>query len=101
MKMAHVGLKALPPKPCTPWLNAYRTTVNVKKPSTMTRTHAPIVGIHLPIEKERIAAHTANQMNASANRYLPAPFSGVKKSLNVATAVMVSDPPSQIGFDSQ
>src|SRR5690348_7930818 len=76
-------------------------TVSVKNESTMTRTHAPIVGIHLPIENERIAAHTANQMKASAKMYLPAPLSGVKNSLNVATAVMVSEPPSQIGFDSQ
>src|SRR3954452_14237446 len=76
-------------------------TVAVKPPSTMTRTQAPIVGIHLPTPNERIAAHTANQMNPSANRYLPAPLSGVKNSPNVATAVIVSDPPSQIGFESQ
>ena len=40
------------------------TTVSVNPPSTTTRTNAPIVGIHLPIENERIAAHTAIQMNA-------------------------------------
>src|SRR3954468_10646687 len=77
------------------------TTVSVKPPSTITRTQAPIVGIHLPIENERIAAHTANQMKASANRYLPAPCSGVKNVPNVVTAVIVSVPPSQIGFESQ
>lgn len=77
------------------------TTVSVKKPSTMMRTNALIVGIHLPTPNERIAAHTANQMNASAKLYLPAPLSGVKKSLKVATAVIVSEPPSQIGFESQ
>src|SRR4051794_18499328 len=76
-------------------------TVSVKPPSTATRTQAPIVGIHLPIENDRIAAQTANQMNASANTYLPAPCSGVKNSPKVAAAVMVSVPPSQIGFDSQ
>src|SRR3954447_14159403 len=76
-------------------------TVSVKKPSTTTRTTAPIVGIHLPIENERIAAHTAIQMNASAKRYFVTLPSGVKNSPNVATAVIVSDPPSQIGFESQ
>src|SRR6478609_2777467 len=76
-------------------------TVSVKPASTITRTHAPMVGIHFPIENDRIAAHTANQMNARAKMYLPAPLSGVKNSLNVATAVIVSEPPSQIGFDSQ
>ena len=65
------------------------------------RTQAPIVGIHLPIENERIAAHTANQMNASAKRYFHAPWSGVKNVPKVVTAVMVSVPPSQIGFESQ
>src|SRR3954451_22740580 len=77
------------------------TTVSEKKPSTTIRTNAPTVGIHLPMPKERIAAHTANQMNASANRYLAAPLSGVKNSPNVVAAVIVSDPPSQIGFESQ
>ena len=67
----------------------------------MTRTNAPIVGIHLPIEKLRIADHTAIQMNASAKMYLPTPPRLKKKSLNVVTAVMVSEPPSQIGFESQ
>ena len=35
------------------------------------RAQAPSVGIHLPTPKDRIAAQTPNQMNASANRYLP------------------------------
>src|SRR4051812_7278342 len=77
------------------------TTLTVKKPSTTTRTHAPIVGIHLPIENDRIAADTPNQMNASAKTYFAAPWSGVKNSPNVAAAVIVSEPPSQIGLDSQ
>src|SRR5919107_1785778 len=68
---------------------------------TTRMTHAPTVGIHLPTENDRIAAHTANQMKATANRYFPAPPSGVKNSPNVATAVMVRVPPSQIGFESQ
>ena len=77
------------------------TTDSVKKPSTMIRTNAPAVGIHLPIPKLRIAAHTANQMKASAKMYFHAPFSGVKNSPNVVAAVIVSEPPSQIGFESQ
>src|SRR5919206_1630411 len=76
-------------------------TVSTKKPSRTMRTQAPIVGIHLPTPNDRIAAHTANQMNPREKRYLPAPCSGVKKSPNVVTARIVSDPPSQIGLDSQ
>ena len=59
------------------------------------------MGIHLPTPKERIAAHTANQMNASEKRYFQVPVSGMKKSPNVVTARIVSEPPSQIGFESQ
>jgi hypothetical protein len=58
-------------------------------------------GIHLPTPKERIAAHTANQMKAIEKRYFQTPVSGVKKSPNVVTARIVSVPPSQIGLDSQ
>jgi hypothetical protein len=76
-------------------------TVSVNPPSSAIRLQAPIVGIHLPIPKERIAAHTANQMKAMQNRYFQTPVSGVKKSLNVVTARIVSVPPSQIGFESQ
>src|SRR3954447_13555527 len=76
-------------------------TVTVKPASTTTRTNAPIVGIHLPTEKLRIAAQTAIQMNASAKMYLPTPPRGNRKSFHVVTAVMVSEPPSQIGFESQ
>src|SRR3954453_9085103 len=101
MKTAHVGLKSPPLTPWTPWSIAYRITVKTKTPSTTMRTHAPIVGIHLPMPKERIAAHTANQMKASEKRYFQTPSSGGKKALNVVTARMVSEPPSQIGFDSQ
>src|SRR3954462_5841092 len=101
MKIAHVGVKSPPLTPCTPLENAYRMTVTTKPPSRIIRTHAPIVGIHLPTENDRIAAHTANQMKAREKRYLPAPCSGVKKSPNVVTARMVSEPPSQMGFDSQ
>ena len=42
-------------------------TVMVNAVSSSTRPQAPIVGIHLPTPKERIAAQVANQMNASAN----------------------------------
>src|SRR3954447_2109347 len=77
------------------------TTVSVNEASTTTRTNAPIVGIHLPIENDRIAAHTAIQMKASAKMYLPTPPRLNKKSFHVVTAVMVSEPPSQIGFESQ
>ena len=101
MKIPHVGLKSPVETPCTPWSSAYRTTVSVKPPSTAIRTKAPIVGIHLPMPKDRIAAHTANQMKASENRYFQMPVSGVKKSPNVVTARIVSVPPSQIGFESQ
>ena len=59
------------------------------------------MGIHLPTPKDRIAAHTANQMNASEKTYFQTPLSGVKNSPNVVTARIVSVPPSQIGFDSQ
>src|SRR3954447_11020261 len=76
-------------------------TVSEKKPSTTTRTPAPIVGIHLPIENERIAAHTAIQMNARAKMYLPMPPRLNRKSFQVVTAGMVREPRSQIGFDSQ
>ena len=56
---------------CSPCLNAYRITLNVKKLSSAIRAHAPSVGIHLPTPNDRIAAHTPNQMNASENRYCP------------------------------
>ena len=39
--------------------------VRVKKPSMMIRDHAPIVGIHLPMPKDRIAATVPNQMNSA------------------------------------
>src|SRR3954452_11014975 len=76
-------------------------TVSVNAESTTTRTKAPIVGIHFPMEKLRIAAQTAIQMNTSANTYLPTPPRSNRKSFHVVTAVMVSEPPSQIGFESQ
>src|SRR4051794_13995204 len=77
------------------------TTVSVNPPSRPIRTQAPIVGIHFPTPKDRIADQTANQMKAIENRYFQTPFRGVKKSLNVVTARIVSVPPSQIGFESQ
>ena len=55
----------------------------------------------MPTPKERIAAHTANQMNAIEKTYFQTPVSGVTNSPNVVTARIVSVPPSQIGFDSQ
>ena len=36
--------------------------VSVKKPSMIIRDHAPIVGIHLPMPNDRIAATVPNQM---------------------------------------
>ena len=76
------------------------TTVSVKKESTIIRPQAPIVGSHLPTPNDRIAAHTEIQMKASPNTYfqLPRP---VKNDSNVATAVMQSEPPSQIGLEIQ
>ena len=47
------------------------------------RAQAPSVGIHLPTPKDRIAAHTPNQMNASAKRYLPTFPRSPKNVLNV------------------
>ena len=55
----------------------------------------------MPIPKDRIAAHTPNQMNASENRYSPAFPRSPKNVLNVVTAVMHSRPPIQTGLDSQ
>src|SRR3954451_22806872 len=77
------------------------TTLSEKNPSSPIRAQAPRVGIHLPTPKERIAAHTPNQMNAPANRYLPIPPRSPKNVLNVSTAVMQSRPPIQTGFESQ
>ena len=62
------------------------------------RPHAPIVGSHLPTPNERIAAHTEIQMKRSPKTYFALPRSK-KNELNVATAVMHSEPPSQMGFD--
>src|SRR3954467_8232013 len=101
MNTAYVGLKSPAATPCTPFEIAEMTTLTVPPPSTTTRTNAPIVGIHLPTEKLRIADHTAIQMNTRAKMYLPTLPRWKKKSLNVVTAVMVSAPPSQIGFESQ
>src|SRR5579862_4083162 len=100
MKIAYVGLKPEPPTPCTPCLMPYRTTLKVKKPSRSIRPQAPIVGIHFPTPHDMIAAHTANQMKTSEKTYFQLP-SGVKNAPNVVTAVIVSVPPSQIGFESQ
>src|SRR4051794_904480 len=77
------------------------TTLSEKNPSSRMRAHAPSVGIHLPTPNDRIAAHTPNQMNAAAKRYLPIPPRSPKKVLNVSTAVMQSRPPIQTGFESQ
>ena len=76
------------------------TTVRLKKPSTSIRPHAPTVGSHLPTPKERMAAHTEIQMKSRPKMYFAFPRSK-KKALNVATAVMQSVPPSQIGFAIQ
>src|ERR671937_407927 len=76
------------------------TTLNVKKPRSSIRPHAPTVGIHFPTPNERIAAQTANQMKTMEKTYFQPP-SGVKNSSKVVTAVIVSVPPSQIGFESQ
>ena len=76
------------------------TTVKVKKPSTSIRPQAPIVGSHLPTPNERIAAQTEIQMKRRPKMYFPTPRSK-KNALKVATAVMQSVPPSQIGFAIQ
>ena len=86
---------------CRPFENAYTTTLNEKNPSSAMRAQAPSVGIHLPTPKDRIAAHTPNQMNASAKRYLPTFPRSPKNVLNVVTAVMQSRPPIHTGFESQ
>src|SRR3954470_16500197 len=86
---------------CSPCLNAYRITLKVKNASSAIRAHAPSVGIHLPTPKDRIAAHTPNQMNTSENRYCPTFPRSPKNVLNVVTAVMHSRPPIQTGFESQ
>ena len=49
------------------------TTVIEKNPSTIMRPQAPTVGIHLPTPKERIAAHTENQMKIRPKMYSPLP----------------------------
>src|SRR3954447_19643382 len=77
------------------------TTLSEKNPSRAIRAQAPRVGIHLPTPNDRIAAHTPNQMNASAKTYLPTPPRSPKNVLNVSTAVMQSTPPIHTGVDSQ
>src|SRR4051812_17940862 len=76
-------------------------TLRVKKESSTIRAHAPSVGIHLPMPNESTAAHTANQMKASENRYWPTFPRSPKNVLNVVTAVMHSSPPIHTGFESQ
>ena len=71
-----------------------------KNPSTIIRPHAPRVGIHLPTPNDRMAAQTENQMKIRPKMYSPLPRLW-KNSLNTATAVIVSVPPSQIGFEIQ
>src|SRR3954452_23300682 len=77
------------------------TTLSEKKPRRAMRAQAPSVGIHLPTPKDRIAAQTPNQMNATANTYLPTPPRSPKNVLNVSTAVMHRRPPIHTGFESQ
>src|SRR5260221_1981965 len=101
MNSVKVGEKCPKPKPCTPCLTAYASTLSEKITSRPIRTHAPPVGTHLPRLSETIALITAAQMNTSEKRYLAAPSSGVKKSPNTATAVIVKEPPSQIGLAGQ
>ena len=64
------------------------------------RPQAPTVGSHLPTPNDRIAAHTEIQMNARPKMYFQSPRP-VKNASKVATAVMQSVPPSQIGFAIQ
>src|SRR3954463_11692190 len=101
MNSAYDGENSETDGECSPCLKAYRITLNVKKPSSRIRAHAPSVGIHLPMPNESTAAHTPNQMNANENRYWPTSPRSPKKVLNVVTAVMHSRPPIQTGFDNQ
>jgi len=48
-----------------------------------------------------VAAATAIQMKASWKTYAHTPVRGVKKTPNAASAMNASDPPTQIGFDTQ
>ena len=70
-----------------------------------------MVGIHLPISNDRMAAMTVNQMNARTNRISPTvvpprcrmwgPPRGKKNNWNVVAARIASVPPTQIGLDTQ
>ena len=62
---------------------------------------APIVGSHLPLSSDMIAEQTAIQMNRSAKIHLPTLPTLKKNWLKTVSAVIVSEPPSQIGFDTQ
>src|ERR1700730_950572 len=77
------------------------TTVTMKSPRIATLAHAPILGTHLPMFRDRMADTTANQMNAIANTYFQTPSRGSTNEVNAANAVIVRLPPSQIGFESQ
>src|ERR1700744_392819 len=76
-------------------------TVSTKNDSSVIRMKAPTVGSHLPLSRDRIAEHTAVQMNSSAKIHLPKLPTLKKNSLNAVNAVMVSEPPSHSGFDTQ
>src|SRR4051794_6153671 len=85
------------------------TTVRVKPASNRTLTQAPMVGIHLPTPKDKIADHVATQMKTSPKMIwtvrcptVPMFVAGSKKNwVNTSYAVIVSAPPSQMGLDSQ
>src|SRR5579875_703583 len=76
-------------------------TVRTKNDSSVILMNAPTVGSHLPLSSDMIAEHTAIQMNSSAKIHLPTLPTLKKNSLNAVKAVMVSEPPSHSGFDTQ
>src|SRR5579875_2351927 len=76
-------------------------TVRTKNDSSVIRMNAPIVGSHLPLSRDMIAEPTAIQMNSSAKIHLPKLPTLKKNWLNAVNAVMVNEPPSHSGFETQ
>jgi hypothetical protein len=67
----------------------------------MIRVNAPMIGSHRPTLPEAITAQIVIQMNASANAHSVTPSSGTRNSSIVATARIVSEPPSHNGLVAQ
>ena len=59
------------------------------------------MGTHLPYCSDTIAVPTVNQMKARAYTYCQAPLIGVKNTPSAASDTIVSDPPTQMGLDTQ